>query len=70
MSALRSQPHGRALAPCPRSADSCGTHTLALENGTVLVGSDAHISPGKPTTAMASFVVGVQAVQAGFDLPQ
>jgi hypothetical protein len=43
---------------------------LPLLNGTVLVGSDAHISPGKPTTAVASLVVGVQAVQAGFDLRQ
>ena len=44
--------------------------SLNLLSGTVLVGSDAHISPGKLTTAMASFVVGVQAVQAGFELPQ
>lgn len=30
--------------------------TLSLLNGTVLVGSDAHVWPGKPTAAMASFV--------------
>jgi hypothetical protein len=46
------------------------TLSLPRFNGTVLVGSDAHSSPGKPTTVMTSFVVGVQAVQAGFDLPQ
>jgi hypothetical protein len=30
--------------------------SLNLLNGTVLVGSDAHIWPGPPTTAMTSFV--------------
>ena len=49
---------------------SAAVISLNLLNGGVLVGPDAHISPGKPTTAMAPFVVGVQAVQAGFDLPQ
>lgn len=29
---------------------------LTIENGTVLVGSDAHIWPGEPTTAMRAFI--------------
>jgi hypothetical protein len=35
---------------------SAAVITLSLLNGTVLVGSDAHIWPGPPTTAMTSFV--------------
>jgi hypothetical protein len=35
---------------------SLGTHSIALENGTALIDNDAHIWPGKPTTAMASFL--------------
>lgn len=33
-----------------------GRHDIGLENGTILVGSDAHIWPGPPSTAMRAFM--------------
>jgi hypothetical protein len=38
---------------------------IALENGTVLVGSDAHIWRGEPTTAMASFLWAARKLKPG-----
>lgn len=39
-----------------KPAGHIDVRSIALENGTALVGSDAHIWPGKPITAMASFL--------------
>lgn len=47
-------PHGRSLTRV--GAAHPARHALTVKNGCVLIGSDAHIWPGEPSTAMRGFI--------------